>query len=131
MEVVPNLSVDGFIRNKAIILTKLFEYFKSSDYSQSNIFYGRVKSMKYILSESSDPATLRDMVTDAFTTMCEGYFESVAVNVTIKEGPSDITIVVDAVCTGNDNRTYTLKETIVSTNNKIVDYDKYQEELYV
>lgn len=51
MDVIPSLTVDGFITNKRTQISKIMEYFLASDKSQSNTFYGKVYSLKGILQE--------------------------------------------------------------------------------
>ena len=45
---LPMLNRNGWIENKEIVIDKLFEHFLASEYSQTNLLYGEVASLKFI-----------------------------------------------------------------------------------
>ena len=79
MDVIPSLTVEGFITNKRTQITKIMEYFLASDKSQSNTFYGKVYSLKGILQEYSSPSDISNAIKSQLTDMCLHHFDSVEV----------------------------------------------------
>jgi len=130
MDAIPTLAVEGFTTNKTVIMTKLYEYFMSSDYSQSNTFFGDIASLKYILAEAADSAALDSMVTEALYKMYDRYFDTVVVDTIVTDDSNMIRVDVNIVATDYDTKVYKLNQTIRVTDNKIVDYNTEQEEFY-
>jgi len=130
MKAIAELSPDGFVTNGKAMMLKLYEYFMSSDYSQSNVFMGGIASLKYIISEASDAIVLDTMVTEALTTMYESYFTNVAVTTTVVDKDNKITITVNIVGTDAAGNICRLDKSVYSVNNKIVGFDKEQEKYY-
>lgn len=79
MDVIPSLTVDGFITNKRTQISKIMEYFLASDKSQSNTFYGKVYSLKGILQEYVNPHDIANAIKNQLTEMCLRHFTSVEV----------------------------------------------------
>jgi len=127
IDAMPTLTPDGFTTNKSIMMIKLYEYFLSSEYSQSNTFYGDIASLKYILSEAKDATELDDMVTAALTKMYNTYYMTTTVYTVIKETDNNMTVTVNVVCRDYDQKVYKLNETLRVTSNKVIQYPKFQE----
>lgn len=127
MDALPTLSVDGFLTTKAGIMIKLYEYFMASDYSQSNTFLGDIASMKYIAATATDINELTAMTKDALEKMYLRYFPTVVVEITPYDRPNNMEVVVDIVATDDTGVTHTLKNSIKTVNNVIVDYGMQQE----
>lgn len=88
MDVIPSLTVEGFITNKRTQISKIMEYFLASDKSQSNTFYGKVYSLKGILQEYSSPADIASAIKSQLTEMCLHHFDSVEVLTDVSEDMS-------------------------------------------
>ena len=127
IDAMPTLTPEGFTTNKAIMMIKLYEYFLSSEYSQSNTFYGDIASLKYILSEAKDATELNDMVTAALTKMYNTYYMTTTVYTVVKETDNNMTVTVNVVCRDYDQKVYKLNETLGVTSNKVIQYPKFQE----
>ena len=85
MDVIPSLTVEGFITNKRTQISKIVEYFLASDKSQSNTFYGKVYSLKGILQEYSSPSDISSAIKSQLTEMCLHHFDSVEVLTDVSE----------------------------------------------
>ena len=85
MDVIPSLTVEGFITNKRTQISKIVEYFLASDKSQSNTFYGKVYSLKGILQEYSSPSDIASAIKSQLTEMCLHHFDSVEVLTDVSE----------------------------------------------
>lgn len=85
MDVIPSLTVEGFITNKRTQISKIMEYFLASDKSQSNTFYGKVYSLKGILQEFSSPGDISNAIKSQLTEMCLYHFTSVEVLTDVSE----------------------------------------------
>ena len=131
MLAIPTLNVDGFTSNKSIMMIKLYEHFLSSEYSQSNIFLGKIASAKYILSEAKGAAELKDMFTLAIDAIYTNYFKSVTTDITITESDNSINITVNVRTVDENNESFRLNEIINVTDNKITNYGTHQEDYYV
>ena len=130
MDALPTLTVNGFTTNKAIIMLKLYEYFLSSDYSQSNIFQGKIASLKYILSEAKNTNTLVTMATNALNDMYSCYFKTVQVDINVDETDASITLDINIIATDESDTPHTLSKLIKVTDNNIIDFYDKQEDYY-
>lgn len=113
---VPTLSLDGFVNNKNIQVSKLFLYFLSSKFSQSNTYYGDIVSLDYILAKYNNPVELKTQILDALNKLYKRHFDRVDLDVKVEVSNADtkINIYIDGTLTDN-NTTYTLtKEFSVS-----------------
>ena len=74
---LPMLSGEGWQKDPDMIMSKLFIHIFLTDYSQSNIYQGKVTSLQYILAEYGDdvPKLTRE-VTEAVKTYYRNYFDS-------------------------------------------------------
>ena len=115
---VPTLTLDGFLNTKKLQMSKLFEYYLASDFSQSNTFYGQVCSLKYILAKSGgDADTIRSGIVADLSKLYGNHFTTVTpdVNVYQPEGTGKIVVEIDLTATFNG-------ETFRLTKN--ISYDK-------
>jgi len=123
MDALPTLSPEGFTTNKAIIMLKLYEYFLTSEYSQSNTFFTNIASLKYILNEAKDVNELQAMCVAALDSMYVRYYQSVTIDVTVADDLSKAAITVNVVATDYDGTVYKLNELIRTANNKIINME--------
>jgi len=130
MDALPTLSPEGFITNRTIMMTKLYEYFISSEQSQSNTFFGEVVSLKYIISEAADLAELQAMTVTALTKMYSKYFTSVAVDITVTSTDNTMAITVNIRTVDDVAKTYQLSEIVNVTDNNITNHEIQQEGYY-
>lgn len=128
---VPALTVDGFITNKRLMVSKIWDYILESDYSQSNVFFGKITSFKYILATNEPPFGVQDMLEKSIKECYSRYFDNVGVEVKVEDTGNNSTYRVEvAVVIKDDTKTYHLYDEIQYTNGKIETYDKKLQELY-
>ena len=88
MSKIPTLTPDGFIENDNLKLNKLYEYFITSEYSQTFFYVGHVSSLKYLLGEypiHDDPEDLASAIKQTLEAMYARYFDTVTVSCTVTE----------------------------------------------
>jgi len=127
---IPSLSVNGFIKDNDSIMVKLYEYFITSEYSQSNTFYGEIASLKYILQHYSGIAELKVAIRETLTTMYSRYFTSVTVDVTINETDNSTTYLVDITATDDLGTISKLTNSVRSVGDALVNIDKTLADLH-
>lgn len=122
--VIPSLTVDGNITNKDLQMKKLFQYFLASDYSQSNQFYGKIASLKYILATYTDSTDISLEIKRVLNSLYADFFDSVSVTVSIQNTTTTgITVYNINISCIYDSTTYELAQSIDSSLAKIENYD--------
>ena len=127
---IPSLPLDGWIENKHLQMRKLWEYFMTSEYSQSNTFYGDIASLKYILAISNPRTNLVTNLESALGRLYSKYFDKVNPDVTIDGSQDDKWIVKIAITCIDDNTSYYLNRELTYSNGKIEKYEQLLDELY-
>lgn len=128
---VPSLSIDGFITNKNSQISKLFLYFLSSQYSQSNLFYGEIASLNYILAKYNNPEDLKSQIRDTLTNLYKNHFDSVEFDINVKapDHNSSIEIYISAILIDN-NQTYNFSKELVLSKSDINSYHNLLDQFY-
>lgn len=130
---LPSLTPDGFIRNKRMIFYKLWEYFLTSEYSQSNVYYTKIASLKYALTSFPTAVRLVAATEEMLKTMYENYFDNVTVDCFIIN-PEDAWQILSISITCYDNEKpdikYTLVKDIKHQKGEIHKYEELLQELY-
>lgn len=132
---LPTLTLDGFVTNKRLIFYKVWEYFLSSEYSQSTTFRGMISSLKYILAtvDPNDSVEISKKIEDTLNTMYRKYFDNSTVDVLIDEDPETRTLRINIAieCSDDGDETvYRLYKEVESTNGEIKKYNELLNELY-
>lgn len=125
---IPTLTVDGFVTNKHIQMFKLFEYFLASDYSQSNIYYGEIASLKYILA-TNPIGELQRSIENALSKLYQAYFDKATINTWVEEEGARYHIYIDILAEDN-NKTYSLAKEVKASKGNIENYEKLLDELW-
>lgn len=121
---IPTLSTAGFVTDIPSMIDRMFSYYLTSDYSQSNLFQGRVLSLqKQIQAYQHDDIALTNKVREEL----EGYFGSVADAVTVRvstdqpnpDDPSRINITLSAMIV-KEGKSYSLGRLIETQDSKIL-----------
>jgi len=118
---IPSLTTDGTLINKTEQMKKLFQYFLASDYSQSNVFYGKIASLKAILAMYSEPADIKRNIELVLTKQYQNYYDIVAVNVTIVYNDNKTEYLIE-IKTEHAGKTYELKQLL---NNSLCNIETY------
>lgn len=125
---VPTLTLNGFISDPEILIIKLFEYFVTSDYSQSVFFYGNIASLNKILQEyGNDFNNVSNEVMVALDMLYNRYFKDVEVNCYVEElkvnGNTIYNLKTDITVVDDNSITHNLIKSIKTHNNKILNMD--------
>lgn len=135
--VIPTLTVAGWDTNPTTQMSKLFEYYQASDYSQSNTFHGRITSLQYTLSRETNPEALKKAIENDIVTLYGCYFDSVEPLVVVQPQPSEtVRLEINIECVKDDN-TYHLSTSLATTkggsirviNSKLTQLYKYNQYL--
>lgn len=132
---LPTLTLDGFVKNKQMIFYKLWEYFLTSENSQSNTFQGSIASYKHIMAtgfSSGDLDSIKRNVESVLNKLYKKYFDTVVVDCEVGEDLETNTYIVRISITASDtdDKTYRLAKEIENSNGEIKNYDKLLNELY-
>lgn len=132
MQVLPTLTIDGFVENRALLMTKLMEYFLATDGNQSDVFRHKLASLKYILQQHKSPSSVEAAIKEALENLYKKFFNSVTV-ITLREDVEDpnkkhkgfITIKVD-ITAGYQGEFHTLSRLLQYS---VADAHKFDERL--
>lgn len=128
---IPTLTTDGYVTNKNIIMRKLWEYFVTSEYSQSNTFYAKVSSLKWLIASHKVSSELSRSVEDSLVALYKRYFDNVECDATIESvnntGMYKLKIGLRAV---DGEKTYHLAQELEYSNGKLDKYETLLDELY-
>lgn len=81
--VYPALDTVGFIKNPTTIADRLLADYIGTNYSQSNVFHGKLKSLSYATkNNTNDMVGLCDQMTRDLTELFSRWLNNVAVEVT-------------------------------------------------
>lgn len=117
---LPTLSIDGFVTNHELMMSKIFEYFLIADYSQSLIFQGDITSFKYIMATGNVVNDLSSSMIDALTKLYERYYDTASVEVQVTEHEETNTQYLKiGIVTENDGKKYYLYRSVQYTNGRI------------
>lgn len=130
---LPTLTLDGFVTNKQIMFYKIWEYFLTSEHSQSNTF--NVASYKYIMAtafENSDTQSIARSMEGALESLYKKYYDNVKVDCETVDDTETNTLKVRISITVSDNggSTYRLARELENTNGELKNYDELLNELY-
>lgn len=120
--VIPTLTIEGWDTNPLSQMSKLFEYYQASDYSQSDYFMGRITSLKYTLSKTLKPMELKSNIERDIETLYGDYFDTVEPIIEVQdENDGVVNIIINITCTYNGEK-FTLARSIKGRSSGIVEY---------
>ena len=128
---IPSLSTVGWTKDYNEIMKKLYVYFITSEYSQSNSYYGEIASLKYILQSHSEAEDIKLAIQRVLLNMYDRYFDNVDVVVDIIQTDSTTSYTINIIAIASDGLTYKLNKTIqTDANRTIINLDKNISGLY-
>lgn len=128
---VPSLSIDGFINNKYAQVSKLFLYFMSSKYSQSNAYYRDITSLDYILANYKKANELKYQIEQALMKLYGRYFDKAEILVNVDE-PIDtgyLNLYITGKLTDN-GETYSLTKEVNLVKGDVTSYNNMLDKYY-
>lgn len=122
-QVIPSLSQAGFISDLPSMVDRMLSYYLTSEYSQSNLFNGRVISLqRQMQAYQHDDNLLRNSVRDELTEYFAGICDIPSVDVTTdkpnEQDPSRINVTVSVVVT-KDGKSYSVGR-LIETKDSII-----------
>lgn len=123
-QAVPTLSTAGFVTDMPTMIDRMFSYYLTSDYSQSNLFQGKILSLqKQVQAYQHD----RTMLVNNIREELEGYFNSVADSTTVRvsiddpnpDDPNRINITLEAMVV-KGGKAYSVGKLIETQDSKIL-----------
>jgi hypothetical protein len=131
--ILPTLTLSGWLKDKQLMMTKLFDYFLTSDYNQTTVYFGHISSLKYLIKVyGDDEITLKNRIDETLTVMYSRYYDHVDVDVDVsskKTSPNLLDIKIDITATDSDGKKYTLGKSMTIDKNR-VDQDEEIISLY-
>lgn len=121
---IPTLTPDGWITDPANIIVKEFEYYISSNYSQSNSYYGNIRSFKYTMNKYREPNEISIHIGNDLKFIYSQYFNNVEPNVSVEIEEGVININIDVIC-NYFGKIYTLNKSIKTTYDNLGDLNVY------
>lgn len=124
--VMPTMTTDGFVSDINTMLIKVYDYFLTSNYSQTVLFYKNISSLKYILNRYKDDVdTLKGAIIESLQLMTNGMFEDIEITVAVNDTGGTMYISIEMSVTDNGEM-YTLSKAVdvmpdgtISTEDKI------------
>ncbi len=88
---VPTLDSSGWVTGLSQKADRLFSYWITSQYSQTELFRGRVRPLSWLLQQygTSDLLSLQDAIQAALNDLYAAYFSQVVVNVSVDPYAAD------------------------------------------
>lgn len=121
--VVPTLDTSGWVSGPAEKAERLMAYFFVSEYSQSEVHAGQIKSLPYLVSMyGREPYALRGEAERALIGILRPYFDDVdaSVSVPVEVDPSTNKIDLTVTCTVvQDGKSYSLGRMLTYVNSKL------------
>lgn len=128
--VIPALTIDGWDTSPLSQMSKLWEYYQAADYSQSNLFRGKIVSLKYTLQTQTVPERLRAQIETDINILYGEFFETVTPLVEVKDlGNGAVNINVDLSVT-RDFTTYKLSRAIRGRKSGIIEFETKLQDKY-
>lgn len=129
MKQVPTLTLDGYISNVDLMISKLFEYFILSEYSQTKLFYTEISSLAYLIRVAGpDKEKLEELVIDTLTTLYGRYWDNITIhasavdiNTSDKKSAYRLNIDIEVIV---DGATHTLSKAAEIEDNLLKQIDK-------
>jgi hypothetical protein len=87
--VLPVLDGSGWCTDPSTLLIQLFKHMVVAEFSQSNIFYGKITSLPYLISlYQKDPDTLVVKLESALKEYIGAYLSNVIINIKYIQNPN-------------------------------------------
>lgn len=121
---VPTLTLSGFVTHVPTMMIKIYEYFTTSDYSQSVCYFDKISSLSYLLnSYSSKPEELQTNMINTLNNLYRNYWSIYHVDVVINSFENDIySLTIDIEVTV-DKTTHSLNKLLkINTKTFLNDY---------
>ena len=103
-------------------MSKLFEYYQASDYSQSDYFMGSIISLKYTLSKDIRPNILKENIEADLRKLYGKFFDTVEPIIDVQEEGDGIVNIIINLTTTYNAQTYTLAKSIKGRSSGIIEY---------
>ena len=124
--ILPTLTIEGFVESRDIIINRLFMYYKSANYSQTNMYYTRIKSLRYTLKRyNGDLDKLKDAISEDLNFLYKKYFDTVEVDIQDLETDGGVQLDINITCSYK-GRKYLLSKSINvrDVDSQIKDYEE-------
>ena len=123
-KIVPTLTMDGFVSYTPHMLSKLYEYFLTANYSQTVAYYGDISSLDYLVKKNSNNIDeLKNDIHDTLNTLLSRYWGIVEVEsdiVKLEEDKELYTINISIKVTDDTGAIYTLEEVASIDNSTLI-----------
>ena len=123
-KVLPTLSIKGFISDENLIMSKLYEYFLTTQNSQSLLYSDDIESYDKVIKDNVVVhKKLEHDLYNSIYNLYSKYFTDVEPDVKLKEhdvnGNPAYKVNIEISCKGTNNATLTLSKSLTIDNGKI------------
>jgi len=135
LKALPTLTIHGFITDESLLMSKLYEYFLTTQHSQSLLYNYYINSYDKIIKDS--PTVSKDVVNgleEALYKLYDEYFTNIEPTVRLEEkddnDKSVYKLYIEIDCIGASGEKLSLSKVLTTTNGsitgltKIIDYFK-------
>ena len=124
IKVLPTLTTKGFISDENLMMTKLYEYFLTTQYSQSVLYSGNIESYdKVVKNNVVIQKELENDLHDSIYNIYSKYFTDVEPMVKLIDhdinGNSVYKVNIEVTCKGRDGATLSLSKSLTMNDGKI------------
>jgi len=120
---IPHLSINGWISDNSTKMTKLYEYFLTSEHSQSNTFINKIASLKYIIQKHAGTSEIESAIKSSLYNMYIRYYKEVTVIITTAVNDDSVTYSTDISAVDFDNKVNKLSNNINVSGSNILNMD--------
>lgn len=120
---IPHLSINGWISDNSTKMTKLYEYFLTSEHSQSNTFINKIASLKYIIQKHAGTSEIESVIKSSLYNMYIRYYKEVTVIITTVVNDDSVTYSTDISAVDFDNKVNKLSNNINVSGSNILNMD--------
>lgn len=120
---LPTLSSSqNYLTDDRSIMNKLYEYFVTSEWSQSNTYRDKIASLKYIAASGNNSIrTMEENIKQSLRILYVNYFSEVEIEVQVieSEETSKVSYVINIIAKTKTGSTLSLDKTLTLENNVI------------
>ena len=130
--VVPALTLDGFVDSPNLAMERLWVYFLTSAHSQSTMFRGTVKSFRYIIGTFRSASSIKQEMENALRELFSPFFKQVEATVDVVDYNRNgrLHLIIDVLCVDEYGLGFPLNKVINQSIGKFTNFEAELDRLY-
>jgi len=119
-KIVPTLSLDGYVQDENVMMSKIYEYFLLTQYSQSYLYGGYIESYdKSIKATTALGSEVEAALENSLYRLYDKYFTDVEPTVKLEDEDGLYKLTIDVSCVGANGDKLYLSKAMTITDGKI------------